>query len=217
MSNATEPRLPAQPTPPADGPHAPGYRSIADGELASTWTLKDYFANLNTVMRLPGKVRRKMDKVERRIEQKTGLKLPDIKVPPAMVAAGFVMALGVFVVRPLILNATSSEAMGLDQTFGVWEAGSGRYAGRMFELGENSIAFRTSSQSPDYTWHRVTDVRTRAVTDSTLFTVQYDEDGKEAEFAFWYVPGKKPVIRLKNTPEVNWILTPYEPIARPRV
>ena len=216
MSNATEPRLPAQPAKSVEGAPAPGYRSIADGELASTWTLKDYFANLNTVMRLPGKVRRKMDKVEKRIEQKTGLKLPNIKVPPVVVAAGFVMALGVFVVRPLMLSASSSEPVGLSQAFGVWEAGTGRYAGRMFELGEHSIAFRTSSQSPDYTWHRVTDVRTREASDSTLFTVLYDEDGKEAEFAFWYVPGKKPVIRLKNTPDVNWILTPYEPIARPR-
>lgn len=216
MSNATEPRLPAQPAKSVEGAPAPGYRSIADGELASTWTLKDYFANLNTVMRLPGKVRRKMDKVEKRIEQKTGLKLPNIKVPPVVVAAGFVMALGVFVVRPLMLSASSNEAVGLNQAFGVWEAGSGWYAGRMFELGENSIAFRTSSDSPDYTWHRVTDVRTREASDSTLFTVLYDEDGKEAEFAFWYVPGKKPVIRLKNTPDVNWILTPYEPIARPR-
>lgn len=217
MSNATEPRLPAQPAPPVEGAHAPGYRSIADGELATTWTLKDYFANLNTVMRLPSKVRRRMDKVEKRIEEKTGLKLPDIKVPPMVVAAGFIMALGVFVVRPLVLSASSSEAVGLSQAFGVWEAGTGRYAGRMFELGENSIAFRTSSKSPDYTWHRVTDVRTREASDSTLFTVLYDEDGKEAEFAFWYVPGKQPVIRLKNTPDVNWILTPYEPIARPRV
>lgn len=217
MSNATEPRLPAQPAKSVEGAPAPGYRSIADGELASTWTLKDYFANLNTVMRLPGKVRRKMDKVEKRIEQKTGLKLPNIKVPPIVVAAGFLMALGVFVVRPLMLSASSSEPVGLSQAFGVWEAGTGRYAGRMFELGEHSIAFRTSSQSPDYTWHRVTDVRTREASDSTLFTVLYDEDGKEAEFAFWYVPGKKPVIRLKNTPDVNWILTPYEPIARPRV
>ncbi len=216
MSNATEPRLPAQPAKSVEGAPAPGYRSIADGELASTWTLKDYFANLNTVMRLPGKVRRKMDKVEKRIEQKTGLKLPNIKVPPIVVAAGFLMALGVFVVRPLMLSASSSEPVGLSQAFGVWEAGTGRYAGRMFELGEHSIAFRTSSQSPDYTWHRVTDVRTREASDSTLFTVLYDEDGKEAEFAFWYVPGKKPVIRLKNTPDVNWILTPYEPIARPR-
>ncbi|MBL8977856.1 MAG: hypothetical protein JNM53_05575 [Gemmatimonadetes bacterium] len=216
MSNATEPRLPAQPAKSVEGAPAPGYRSIADGELASTWTLKDYFANLNTVMRLPGKVRRKMDKVEKRIEQKTGLKLPNIKVPPIVVAAGFLMALGVFVVRPLMLSASSSEPVGLSQAFGVWEAGTGRYAGRMFELGEHSIAFRTSSQSPDYTWHRVTDVRTREASDSTLFTVLYDEDGKEAEFAFWYVPGKKPVIRLKNTPDVTWILTPYEPIARPR-
>ncbi len=217
MSNATEPRLPAQPAPPAAGAHAPGYRSIADGELATTWTLKDYFANLNTVMRLPSRVRHKIDRVEKRIEQRTGLKLPDIKVPPVVVAAGFLMAIGVFVVRPLVLSASGSDAVELSQAFGVWEAGSGRYAGRMFELGERSIAFRTSSKSPDYTWHRVTDVRTREASDSTLFTVLYDEDGKEAEFAFWYVPGKQPVIRLKNTPDVNWILTPYEPIARPRV
>ncbi len=226
MPSATEPRRaeprrpdPRPATPPAapPGPRDGGYRSIADGELATAWSLKEYFGSLNTVMRLPGKVRRRVEKVEQQIQAKVGLKLPDIPVPRGTVTAAILLSLAVFVVRPMLLSGSTEEVVSLKSTFGVWEARNGKYAGRMFELGENSIAFRTSSQSPDYTWHRITDVRSRPVADSTLFTVVYDEDGKQAEFAFWYVPaGKAPTIRLKNAADVAWIKTPYEPIARPR-
>ncbi|HMV32592.1 MAG: hypothetical protein U0104_11850 [Gemmatimonadales bacterium] len=234
MSTATEPRAAeapaAAPTPPASPatskapaagppPAGPvpgaGYRSIADGELATPWSLGEYFGSLNTVMRLPPKMRKRVEA----LEKKTGLKLPDIQLPKGVVAAAFLLTIGVFVVRPLMATlGTTEEAPNLVSAYGVWEAGTGKYAGRMFELGEHSIAFRTSSQSPDYTWHKVTDVRYRAATDSTLFTVTYEESGKPAEFAFWYVTLQgKTVIRLQHTPEVTWIKTPYEPIARPPV
>lgn len=221
MSTTTEsrPRDPAAPAAPGapKTPQDSGYRSIADGELATAWTLKDYFGSLNTVMRLPAKVRRKVEKVEKQVEAKLGLKLPDIEVPKGVVPLALVLTIGVFVVRPIMANATSGTEVQVDVAFGVWEAANGKHAGRMFELGENSIAFRTSSQSPDYTWHKVTDVRSRQANDSTMFTITYDEQGKRAEFAFWYVPrGGEAVIRLKNTPEVRWKKTPYEPIARPR-
>ncbi|MBK6779336.1 MAG: hypothetical protein IPI38_00600 [Gemmatimonadetes bacterium] len=234
MSTATEPRAAespvASPAPPASkvppattgtpaGPPpatlAPGYRSIADGELATPWSLGEYFGSLNTVMRLPPKMRKRVEAIEKR----TGIKLPDIQLPKGVVAAAFLLAIGVFVVRPLMGTlGGAEEAPNLVSAYGVWEAGTGKYAGRMFELGERSIAFRTSSESPDYTWHKITDVRYRAVTDSTLFTVTYEESGKPAEFAFWYVnQAGKTVIRLQHTPEVTWIKTPYEPIARPPV
>jgi hypothetical protein len=39
--------------------------------------------------------------------------------------------------------------------------------------------------------------------DSTLYTVIYKEDGKSAEFAFWYYGGG-PMIRFKNQHGVVW-------------
>ena len=109
MSTATEPRAAespvASPAPPASkvppattgtpaGPPpatlAPGYRSIADGELATPWSLGEYFGSLNTVMRLPPKLRKRVEAIEKR----TGIKLPDIQLPKGVVAAALVGAGG---------------------------------------------------------------------------------------------------------------------------
>jgi hypothetical protein len=86
----------------------------------------------------------------------------------------------------------------------------------MFEVQQHSIAFRTSSDSPDYTWHKIDQVKVSGPMDSTLYTVVYEEDGKTAEFAFWFMKRDKPVIRFLHQPEIIWDKTPYEPIARPR-
>ena len=230
MTTAIDPRppettaAPAAPKPaaaapaPAPMPGAPpaqgsGYRSIADGELASAWSLKDYFGSLNTVMRLPPKMRKRVEA----IEKKTGIKLPDIKLPKGVVALAFGLATFVLVVRPLMAAMGSASAPPtLTSAYGVWEARTGKYAGRMFELGEHSIAFRTSSQSPDYTWHKITEMRAKTPgSDSTLFVVSYDEDGKTADFSFWYITAPEVAIRLEHTPDVTWRKTVYEPIARP--
>ena len=58
----------------------------------------------------------------------------------------------------------------------------------------------------------------RSVTpDSTLYTVQYLEQGKVADFAFWHIPGgKTAAIRFEHATDVTWHLTPYLPIAKPQ-
>lgn len=198
----------------------PRHRSVADGELLSTWTLKDFFSSLNTVMRLPARARRKAaEEAASKAAKKLGLgALEDIQLPKGLVAASLVLLLGVFVVKPLVLSASgSSDKRDLTPAYGVWQAKTGKYAGRMFEVSQYSIAFRTSSDSPDYTWHKIDQVKASGPADSTLYTVVYEEEGKTAEFAFWYVTRDKPVIRFLHQPETVWDKTPYEPIARPKV
>ena len=197
---------------------APRHRSVADGELITHWTLKDFFSSLNTVMRLPARARRKAaEDAAAKAAKSLNLNLDNIRLPKGLVAASVVMLLGVFVVKPLMLSASGSgEVRDLSQAYGVWQASTGKYAGRMFEVQQYSIAFRTSSDSPDYTWHKIDQVKISGPADSTLYTVVYEEDGKTAEFAFWFMKRDKPVIRFLHQPEIIWDKTPYEPIARPR-
>lgn len=46
-------------TGPASDGEPERHRSVADGELHTAWSLRDFFDSLNTVMRLPSKARRK--------------------------------------------------------------------------------------------------------------------------------------------------------------
>lgn len=206
------------------------HRSVADGELLSTWTLADFFSSLNTVMRLPARARRKLARAaaekkaaaaEAAASAAKGLQpglLRSIRMPKGLVAASVLLFVGVFVVRPLVVSASGSgDGRDLSPAYGVWQASTGKYAGRMFEVGEHSIAFRTSSASPDYTWHKIDKVIVRGAADSTLYKVVYVEAGKTAEFSFWFVKQAKPVIRFLHQPETVWEKTPYEPIARPKV
>lgn len=207
-------------TPPQDQEAAkargPSYRSIADGELLHTWSLKDYFASLNTVLRLPSKPKPKPNPEEAAKQAFSLPSLPNIRLPKMVVAGSVVLSLAVLVVRPIMLSASRADAASLAAAVGVWEAEGGRYAGRMFELGTNSIAFRTSAQSPDYTWHKIADLEVAPARDSTLYTLHYEQDGKLAEFGFWLIPGKAPLIRVTHQGGTNWKKTPYEPIAKPR-
>ncbi len=222
MSDPMDSRSPVQALP-DDSPQAaaepsrqrgPSYRSVADGELVRAWTLKDYFGSLNSVLRLPAKPRPKPEE-----ESAPGFSmpsLPNIRLPRMVVSGSIILSLGVLVVRPLVLSASRGDTEGLAPAVGVWEAEGGRYAGRMFELGTHSIAFRTSAKSPEYTWHPVSDLTIKPAGDSTLFTLNYEQDGKQAEFAFWLLGGKDPVIRVTHQQGTTWKKTPYEPIARPR-
>ncbi len=209
MSELPDP--PTQDEGPAS-PRGPSYRSVADGELASTWTLRDYFASLNSVLRLPAKPKPVAE------PKPAGFSLPSLpafRLPKMVVSASIVLSLGVLVVRPLVLSASRGDTASLAPAVGVWEAEGGRYAGRMFELGSNSIAFRTSAKSPEYTWHPISNLVVKPAGDSTLFTLTYEQDGKQAEFGFWLIPGKAPVIRVTHQQGTTWKKTPYAPIARP--
>jgi len=184
--------------------------------LVNAWTLRDYFGSLNSVLRLPAKPRLKS---RPEAETARGFSLPSlsgIRLPRMVVSGSIILSLGVLVVRPLVLSATRGDTEGLAPVVGVWEAEGGRYAGRGFELGTNSIAFRTSVKSPEYTWHPISNLTIKPAGDSTLFTLNYEQDGKEAEFAFWLLRGKDPLIRVTHQQGTTWKKTPYEPIARPR-
>jgi hypothetical protein len=215
MTPTTE-RTPAQPAEAA--PEV--YRSVADGELVQAWTLSEYFRSINTVLRLPSKARRAAAKAEKEKAKALGISLPtlpNVRLPAPLMVTAFLLVVGVFVVRPLVLSAANPDAQLPANSFGVWGTDEGKYAGRMFEVSATSIAFRTSVKSPDYTWHRIEHIKAKMAGDSTLYTVQYLEQGKTADFSFWHVPaGKAPAIRFEHAPEVTWHKTPYLPIAKPQ-
>jgi hypothetical protein len=217
MPMPTEEQTRAPEAPPAGGPEG-GYRSVADGDLTQEWKLSEFFRSLNTVMRLPEKAPEpKPGEVKDGQRAPFNLDLSKIRIPAPMMVLSFVLVLGVFVVRPLMLNALAGDAELPAETYGVWTTTDGSHAGRMFEVTKISVAFRTSKDDPTYTWHRIDSIRRQPSADSTLYTVTYQTDGKTAEFSFWHVPqsARGPVIRFKNLNEVTWTKTTYEPIARP--
>lgn len=190
------------------------HRSLADGELATAWTLQDFFSNVNTVLRLPSRPKPKPEEAAEEREA-TGRQLPslaEVRIPRGVIVAGAVAVVAVVVVRPLLSSMSTVETVPLERAHGVWMAEGGRYTGRMFELSQNTIAFRTSRDAPDYTWHKIDDYRTRTAGDSTLFTVLYEEEGKKAEFGFWMVPQRKDtLIRVVHQVNVVWKKTPLIP------
>ncbi len=199
---------------------APVYRSVADGELAQPWTLSEYFQSINTVLRLPSRDRRAAAKAELAKAKAAGFSLPtlpNVRLPAPLMVTAFLLVVGVFVIRPIVLSAANPDASLPVDAYGVWGTDQGKYAGRMFEVSATSIAFRTSKESPDYTWHKIDHVKARVTPDSTLYTVQYLEQGKVADFAFWHIPGgKTAAIRFEHASDVTWHLTPYLPIAKPQ-
>jgi uncharacterized membrane protein len=219
MSQDTVSR-PSPVIPPEEGqkPATPGpiYKSVADGELKSAWTLSEYFASLNTVMRLPAKVRRKARDVAKGTpggEQALAV-FDRLRIPTGWLTAAALLAVVLLVGRPLLAAGVGRSA-DLTPAYGVWQAGKGRYEGRTFQIVETHIAFGTSSKAAEYTWHKVRDVKAKAVADSTLFTVVYDEDGKAAEFAFWYVGGRPAAVHVVHQPEVVWTKSTRSPSTPP--
>jgi hypothetical protein len=194
----------------------PGHRSLADGELATPWSLEDFFRNVNTVLRLPARSQ-PAPAQQARAAQAPGRTRPSrgkLRIPRGALVAGVLLAIGYFGIWPLILSATSVEQVPLSVAQGVWLAEGGLYTGRTFELGERTIGFRTSKDSADYTWHEIVGHRTRSAGDSVLFTVAYEDGSREAEFAFWLIAGRAPVVRLQHQAGVVWKKTPLRPQRR---
>lgn len=191
------------------------HRSVADGELATPWSLRDFFGSLNTVMRLPSKARRKSD--AKTAAGGRSVALPGIRpwMSKLVLVGGGLTAALLLVVRPLLTWATDSSHASLRPVVGVWEAGKGKYQGRRFEMTDSAVVFHNGQGATDYTWHRVQEVRIRQVADSALYTVRYEEGKKTADMTFWYYGGGAPVIRLKNQPGVVWNKTNLTPASGP--
>lgn len=191
------------------------HRSVADGELATPWTLKDFFGSLNSVMRLPSKARRRAEPA--RTADGVSIAIPSVSpmLSKLILVGGGLTVLVLLVIRPLVLWATRAGHESLVQVTGVWEAGKGKHEGRHFELSDSAVVFHTGDEATDYTWHRVQEVRTRESGDSTLYTVRYEEGKATAELSFWYRYRPVKSIRLKNQPAVLWTLTKLRPVPGP--
>ena len=195
---------------------APIYRSVADGELKTAWTLSEYFASLNTVMRLPAKVRRKAREVANRTPggEQALAAFERLRIPTGWMTIAAMLTVAVLVGRPL-LAAVVGRGADLSPAYGVWQASKGRYEGRTFQILEDHIAFGTSAKGAEYSWHKVREVQAKSAADSTLFTVVYDEGGKTAQFAFWYVGGQPAAIHVMHQPEVVWTKSTRSPSTPP--
>ena len=193
-------------------PDEPGkHRSVADGELATAWSLKEFFHSLNSVMRLPTKARRKTEEA-----RTSGFSMPGVRpwMSKMVLAGGIVAAVGVFLVRPIVLWASRAGHASLAPVVGVWEAGKGKYQGRRFEMSDSTVAFHTGDSASTYTWHRIQEVKVKPFADSALYTVRYLEGEKTADLSFWYRGNPAPAIRLKNQPTVVWSKTALTPTAQ---
>jgi hypothetical protein len=211
-----DPLTPIQTT--GSAPTQPGepekHRSVADGELAAPWTLTQFFHSLNSVMRLPTKARRRVERAQGASFTLPGLGRP--WVSRAILVGGFAVVVGILVVRPLLLWASRTGHDSLRPVVGVWEAGKGKYRGRSFEMSDSTVSFQYGEKASDYTWHRIEEVRVKPVGDSVLYTVRYAEGQKVADLSFWYQSIPTPVIRLKNQPDVVWSKSTRAPTAQPR-
>ncbi len=205
----------AGPTAGADAPEK--HRSVADGELANAWTLKEFFGSLNSVMRLPSKARRQKEAEARAQAQAAGIALPSVSpgLSRLIIVGGGLVVVAMLVVRPLVLWATRAGQVSLKQVSGVWEAGKGKHQGRQLEVSDSTIVFHTGDGPTDYTWHKLQEVRVKPAGDSTLYTLRYEEGKRTAEVSFWYSSRPAPSIRLKNQPSVVWNLTRQPPVAGP--
>ncbi|HXW96476.1 MAG TPA: hypothetical protein VEI47_02740 [Gemmatimonadales bacterium] len=205
------PAATASPDSPRPSTAGPIYRSVADGELKTPWSLAEYFASLNTVMRLPAKVRRKAEAVAKRTPggEKALAALDMIKLPRWVVPVTVTVGLLLLVVKPLVLAASGSggNIKDLSPAYGVWQAGKGRYSGRTFQVSETAVAFQGSSRAEDLSWYDIQGVKVKAVGDSTLYTVTYNQNGKSAELAFWYLGGNPATIRFAHQQGGSWTKT----------
>ena len=190
------PEIPEEPVPEQ-------HRSLADGDLHTAWNMMDFFGSLNNVMRLPDKVMARA--AAKRKETQAG-EAPPLSIPKPAVFAMLVVSFCVLVGGPLL--AALNEGEGGDHlapAVGVWNAGSGRYAGRIFELTDSTVAFSTSANG-DLQRYRIDLVRTVGAGDSTLYTVTYKAGKGTSDFAFWLLPPGG-LIRFKNSPETVWTRT----------
>jgi hypothetical protein len=113
-----------------------------------------------------------------------------------------VVSFCVLIGGPLLASLGHGEGVAeLEPALGVWNAGAGKYAGRVFEVTDSTVAFSTSSKG-DFQRYRIDLVRTQGAGDSTLYTVTYQADKGTSDFAFWLVPPA--VIRFKNSPDIVW-------------
>ena len=175
------------------------HRSLADGDLHTSWNMMDFFGSLNSVMRLPEKVAARA--AAKRAAAKSG-EAPPLSIPKPLVFAMLLVSFCVLIGGPLLTALTYGEGVErLEPALGVWNAGTGKYAGRVFELTDSTVAFSTSSNG-DFQRYRIELVHAQGAGDSTLYTVTYQGERGTSDFAFWLVPPA--VIRFKNTPETVW-------------
>jgi hypothetical protein len=85
---------------------------------------------------------------------------------------------------------------------GVWQTEGPRYEQRLFELAGNRLAFQTSDSTAAI--HQVRRVRRTVGEETTIFDVEYEEDGAIYVFSFSYYAGPPEELRFVHQPFMVW-------------
>jgi len=121
-------------------------------------------------------------------------------IRPRFVLAGLA---AVAIVLAVVLRP-SDEASLPPEVFGVWSTTNPRYANRSFEITATNLVFKNGKKAADFTSHPIQTVHQQRDGEATVYTVDYDNDGKIYKFAFAYLPSPDNLIRLTNQPQMEW-------------
>jgi hypothetical protein len=179
---------------PGDGPPSPAepYRSLASGELSSSWELGEFFQALGPLMQLPprGKGRKGV-----------GPSALGPKSPPrrGILVAAVLLLAAVMLQAPLLLMLNHEEAV-REEVLGAWRTRDPRYAERGFVITRDSLCLiqgaATSSSYP------VTGMRSTRAADSVVYIIHYRDGGLPLELGLHVAPDS--TVLVANLPGVVW-------------
>lgn len=182
--------------PQGDGPSESvtgGYRSLASGDLKSTWQLGEFFDALGSVMRLPPKLQHRAVAAVPVAPAATGRRSRFL-IP---VAAGL---LAIAVLQRPLLRLLSSDVPVPEGLLGSWTTDSPRYADRGFFITSDSLRLQLGPQlSATYP---ITRVRRSGPADSAGYTITYRQGDTEVEMGLRVDP--EAGLRIANLPAVAW-------------
>jgi hypothetical protein len=89
------------------------------------------------------------------------------------------------------------------ELIGTWRTSDPKYADRYFEFDVLFVNFGTGEGT--FTIGIIEKIEAVPAGSRTLYTISYDEEGKEGQCSFYYAPGKEKTIYFKNQPSIAWI------------
>ncbi len=117
-----------------------------------------------------------------------------LRHPPAVAAILLLVAVGTYV------RFSPGEEMPAE-LIGIWESESTKYADRSLGLSADSITFYTIRGQFDA--HRIRQVESTREKRELLYSIRFDDQGKEGEFSFFF-DATEGVIRFQNQSQIEW-------------
>jgi len=176
-----------------NAPPSANHRSLASGDLASTWALDEFFEALGPVMRLPPK-QKEPRPVEKRAEVAKGGRRPGVLISAA------VTLLVVAAFQAPLLRLLSRDIPVPDEFLGSWSSASPRYLDRGFAITGDTLRLQLGPGK--IASYPITGVRRVGTPDSARFTIRYRDGSSAQEMGLRMDQGVG--LRLVNLPTVVW-------------